>query len=181
MRGFTGFFKIGNFVGFQVGWWACALGARDPRPYGVLVMGIVVLLHLLSPLAAGRRLAELRLLLLAGVLGVVLDGALLHGGALRFPGAPGPVPPLWMVALWVGFATTLNGSLRWLAGRPLVAAALGALAGPLSYRAGVALGALEVRSYGAVALEWSVAMVLLLWLAQRAAGDTAAWRGLRGA
>ena len=55
----------------------------------------------------------------------------------------GSVTPLWMVALWAAFATTLNVSLRALRPHYLLAAVLAAMGAPLAYYAGARLGALQ--------------------------------------
>lgn len=76
-----------------------------------------------------------------------------------------------MIALWPNFATTLHSSLRWLAGHYIVAALLGAVAGPLSYYAGAQLGALTLHptlavSMIALAVVWGITLPILLWLAE---------------
>jgi hypothetical protein len=78
--------------------------------------------------------------------------------------------PVWLVALWAMFGTTLRGSLSALAGRYGLAAVLGAVAGPLSYLGGAKLGAVTLHpnravSIAALAVGWSVVMPLLVWLA----------------
>jgi len=79
--------------------------------------------------------------------------------------------PGWILALWALFATTLNASLRWLKGRPVLAVSLGAVVGPLSYVAGVKLGAVALvepaSGYAALVVEWAVAMPVLMALADR--------------
>jgi hypothetical protein len=69
------------------------------------------------------------------------------------------------------FATTLNVSLRWLRSRPLLAAGLGAIGGPLAYAGGAGLGALNLEtsplSIGALGIGWALAMPLLLVAAAR--------------
>jgi len=51
------------------------------------------------------------------------------------------LPPLWLVALWVQLATLGRFSLRWLAGRHLLAAFLGGGGGPVAFLVGVRMGA----------------------------------------
>ena len=70
---------------------------------------------------------------------------------------------------WVLFATSLDTSLKWLKERYVVAALMGAVFGPLSYRAGAALGAAsfpkgEVRSLIVLAVIWGIVMPLLVWI-----------------
>jgi hypothetical protein len=78
----------------------------------------------------------------------------------------GLLPPLWLLSLWPAFASALSEghSLSWLKQRPLVAAGLGAVLGPLSYAGGARLGALEldgVRSLICLTVTWAGAMVVL--------------------
>jgi hypothetical protein len=72
-----------------------------------------------------------------------------------------------MVALWVNLGTTLNVSLGWLRGRYLAAAAMGAIAGPLAYWAGVRLEAVTFGlplpvALAVISVEWAVSMPALI-------------------
>jgi len=77
--------------------------------------------------------------------------------------------PAWMWALWVLVASTINGSLSWLKGKPILGAILGAIAGPLSYEAGMKLGAGNWGSshkwigFALVSLVWALAIPLFLY------------------
>lgn len=163
--------RLLNFVAFYAGWFACVGGAGRGHLYlGPLVVCGLVALHLrLVPDA--RR--EARLLLSAAALGYSVDTLQTVIGVIAF-GAASPVwwlPPLWLLGLWFIFGTTLNVSFVWLAGRYGVAAALGAISGPLSYYAGVRLGAAEFPHPGfsvvVLALVWAVLMPGLVRLAER--------------
>ena len=177
-----------NFLGFQATWLACVAGAASGRPLlGPLVAALWLSLHLGFLPGAGRapadgkreRVVELRLLLAAAAAGYALDGVLVLAGALTFPGHAGPAAPTtpWMVALWAGFAATLRHSMNWARRRYALAAAAGALFGPLAYRAGDALGAISLAPFpvglSLVAVEWALAMPLLLWLRERLEGAAA--------
>jgi hypothetical protein len=83
-----------------------------------------------------------------------------------------PIVPPWITALWIGFATLPRFSLAWLRGKPWLAALLGGVAGPLSYLAGVRLGAVAVGAhplltFGVLAAEYALVTPLLLLLAPR--------------
>lgn len=74
--------------------------------------------------------------------------------------------------MWLLFATLPNISLRWLAGRPALAALLGALGGPSAYYGGVALGAARFsepiwQPLVLLAINWAIAMPLIMALATR--------------
>jgi hypothetical protein len=76
--------------------------------------------------------------------------------------------------MWVLFASTLNVSLRWLRGRWIVAALLGATAGPLAYYAGAKLGGVVIAEplpgFIALAAGWASFMPLLIKLSSRLDG-----------
>ncbi len=160
-----------NFVAFQAGWFACVLGAAQGWPWtGTAVAAAVVALHLWR---AARPAQELKLVAIALAIGATWDSLLVNLDLVEFPSGivVDGVAPLWILALWALFATTLNVSLRWLQDRLLVAAALGAVAGPLSYWAGARLGALElidpVPALLALAIGWAAMTPLLLEIARR--------------
>lgn len=161
--------RLLNFAMFYLGWFACVGGAaRGLLWLGPAVVAGLVLVHLV---VAPHRGQEAGLILLSGLLGFLADTAQASLGLYAFTNtsvAPWLCPP-WMVALWMLFATTLNSSMRWLAGRFALGAALGALFGPLSYLAGARLGAIELHAntpltLAAIAFAWACAMPTLLWL-----------------
>jgi len=170
--------RIANFIAFQLGWFACVLGAANGLPWsGPLVVAAVIALHLSL---SRRPLRELRLVGAAMLTGLVLDSLLLATGWLRYPAGqwlPG-VAPYWIVAMWGLFATTLNVSMAWLRGRSVLAVLVGVVGGPLSYLAGEKLGAIELMppapALVALALAWALAMPLLMRLAERFDGVSAA-------
>ncbi len=148
-----------NIVAFNVLWTAGVVGAG--RGYGLLGPALLAAYLPLHFLLSTQRRQDLWLAAGAAVLGTLIDSAYAGAGWLEFRGtawAP-HAAPLWITALWVNFALTLNHCLKGLQGRPLLAALLGAIAAPLSYWAGAALGAAELRAplwlgLGGIALVW---------------------------
>jgi hypothetical protein len=162
-----------NFALAEVGWFAAVAGAAAGRPWlGPLVAIGVVAIHLL---VARGRAGELLLLAVTGLIGLGLDGLLKVTGVVAYAADVAPVPwlaPVWIVALWLLFATMLNESLAWLQGRPAPAAVLGAIFGPLSYLAGARLEAAWFPRSTAVAMValavmWGLTLPFLLWVASR--------------
>jgi len=93
-------------------------------------------------------------------------------GGLTYTGiAPGALfGPIWIVALWMAFATSVDVSLRWLRQRPMLGAAFGAVGGNLAYQAGQKLGAvsfspMDPHAALALALVWGVAIPVLVQVA----------------
>jgi hypothetical protein len=160
--------RLLNFAMFYLGWFACVVGAaRGHLWLGPAVVAALLLLHLIF---APNRPGEARLIVVAGLFGFTIDTLQASVGLYAFTStsvAPWLCPP-WMVALWMIFASTLNASLAWLAGRPVLAALLGALCGPASYVAGARLGAIELHantlaSLTGIAIAWAFALPTLLW------------------
>jgi hypothetical protein len=74
--------------------------------------------------------------------------------------------------LWANFAGTLHLCLDWLRGRYRLAAALGAIGGPIAYYGGQYLGAIQLGENAAVSLaviavEWALAVPGLVYLSAR--------------
>lgn len=163
-----------NFAVFQVAWFACVLGgAIDRALLGLLVVAAAVGLHLAI---SSRPLREAVLVLVVGSIGLLWDSLIVSQGLMSYPSgsfAPG-VAPSWIVAMWVLFATTLNASLGWLKGRPLLAGLMGGIGGPLAYLAGHRLGGVEMTdpalALAAQGLGWSLLMPLLTLVAGRLNG-----------
>jgi hypothetical protein len=160
-----------NFGAFYGAWFACVGGVGNGMPWlGPLAVTAIVLVHI-KILSTSRH--ELRFVVAAAILGCFADAFLIQLGALAFTGtsATRALPPAWMVSLWLVFATTVNHSLAWLAGRYRLAALFGAIGGPLSYYAGIRLHAAvfpdPVFSLVAIAVVWTAAMPGLLWLNDR--------------
>jgi hypothetical protein len=163
--------KLINFVLFQLGWFACILGAA----HGYVTMAVLFCLAVAAfHLWQSREpMQEGMLLLKILALGIGADTLLLQTGSLVFE-SKGLLPglsPIWMWSLWVILGCTLNESMSWLRGRYVLAAVLGAVVGPLSYLAGVKLGAAswgnETQAIVLLGLIWAIAMPLLFWWAAK--------------
>jgi len=169
---------IADFALFQLAWFICVTQAACRRPgLGIVAVAAFVALQWAR---SDRRQAELILVAIAVALGLAWDTALLQSGLVRYAAA-GPLAgtaPVWILALWALFAAVLRGPLRWLQGRPLLAAALGAAGGPASYAAAGRLGACELTRGTAtlvvLGLGWALFTPLLVEAARRLETGTAA-------
>jgi hypothetical protein len=149
---------IVNALIFQVVWFACVLGGAADQPlWGFLGVSALVALSMRGPTLA----ADLRVMLGLGTVGFVLDSTWVLLGVLDYGGSP--VAPAWIVALWLGFALTVNHSMGWLKRNLPLAAALAAVFAPVTYLAGERLGAVAVTSLPGLALV-SIAWALLFYV-----------------
>lgn len=171
---------------FQAVWLACALGAAASTNWpGVIGAALFCAWHLFD---ASNRVGAIMVLVAAGIIGAIAESAMVASGLVSFAAQVPqlPVPP-WIVALWIGFATTLPVLGAWIGpqtvGRrvwPLAAIVLGLIAGPIAYVAGERLDALTLApglpatswwiAVAAIACVWAVATPLLLALSARLSG-----------
>lgn len=169
--------KFWNFAFFQLGWFACIIGAANGHVFwavtGTLLYIALHIWHSVHPAA------ELRLVLKVMIFGVSADTLITNLGFLRFEDAWPSIylSPFWMWVLWALVATTINSSLSWLRGRPILAAVLGGLAGPISYEAGIRMGAGAWGAGGQVggllilSVVWAVAIPLQLHWSHTSVGS----------
>lgn len=157
---------VANLVGFQLGWWACVLGAAEGYPIaGPLVVACLLALHLLL---VPSRSSEIRLAIEVVLLGLAIDSTLSAAGLLEFVYSPGWVAPPWILAMWLNFALVLRVSLRWLHGRFILASCSGALGGPAAYWAGerlqaVTFGASPAVVLGVLGITWALVVPFLIY------------------
>lgn len=163
--------KVINIVAMQIAWFACVLGAANGVGWvGTLTSLAIAVLHVRR---ARQPKDELTLILSAVAIGMVLDSALASASLITFNSGVwlNGFTTHWMLALWIGFATTLNASLGWLMRSPLLAVAFGAAGGPAAYWSGQKLGALTLNagtaSFVAVGIGWAATMALFVFLVQR--------------
>jgi hypothetical protein len=177
--------KLLNFGAFQLAWFGCVFAAAQGRALlATLAVAVAVGVHLwLAP----RRAPEAMLILVVTSIGLFWDSLVVSLGFLSYASgnfADG-VAPVWIIAMWALFATSLNLSMGWLKGRPWLAALFGALGGPLAYWAGERLGGVQMPdpalALGAQAIGWAALLPLLTLLAARLNGfepAPAAWARL---
>jgi hypothetical protein len=163
-----------NLAASEAGWFACVSGAANNMPWlGPLVVMAFIAIHLRLSKRPGP---ELSLMLSAILIGLVADSLLVFSGLVSYPSGTwiDGFAPYWILAMWAMFATTLNVSMKWMRNRNALAAALGAVCGPLAYLAGQELGAITFNqplfAIASLAVIWAVAMPLLVALAERMDG-----------
>jgi hypothetical protein len=156
-----------NIVSLNTGWFACVLGAANGYTwFGPAVVAVLVAIHVAI---VSQRRRELATCAAAAVFGYLLDSIMVLAGVFEFPpqariGEPSTV---WMVALWVNFATGLNTALYWLQNRHSLAVLLGAVGGPTAYYGGTRFGGLvapeglDVLLVG-VSIQWAIATPLVI-------------------
>lgn len=169
-----------NALSFQLVWLAAVAGAaRGWWWAGPLAVAAFAAWQL--PLSHGRR-ADLLLMFGTAAIGFAIDTLWVKLELMRFttPLPSAQLAPVWIVALWMGFALTLNHSLAALKRHLWLGAALGLVGGPVAY--GVAEGAWAAVEFsrpawmvlGALAVAWAAVTPLLLVVARQLEAPPAA-------
>jgi hypothetical protein len=115
-----------------------------------------------------RQANDFKLVFIALVMGLVIDSAWVIGGVLEYPNAwpNNGLAPAWIIIMWVGFALTVNHSLKWMKSHPSLPIIGGLVGGPLAYFSGMKLGAVEflidpMQTAIMLAVAWAVALAVL--------------------
>ena len=166
---------VRDYIVFQCGWAACVFLGNTGA-----AVAFVVLLPLQALWPGRRTTREWALVALFSVVGVALDLGWQAAGLIEFNGKVLLGVPPWLLVLWLLFSGTLFHSLSFLRERLVLAAILGAAAGPLSYLAGISAGA-ATSTHGAWAIAfwmapaWAVLLPTFCFLARdRATGSVTA-------
>ena len=163
-----------NTVVFQIAWLLSVIGGAQQMPWlGAVVALIALALHLLS---ARKPFEEFLLVISCALIGASFDSILVATGWVTYKSGlfSQYFAPYWIITLWMLFAMTLNVSMRWLRGKPKLAALLGFYGGPASYIGGQALGGIvlvnQFAALSALAIGWAVMMPLLMRLSENLDG-----------
>ncbi len=160
-----------NVAAFYAAWFAAVLAAAKGWPVAAVGASLaVVALHLVL---SARKGAEFGLIIASAIAGAGVETLLVQGGFASYASS-GPFEgfaPLWLVGLWMAFATLVNVSLAWLKSRLWLAIVFAAIGGPLSYYAGAKLGGMTLAepvwiSLTAIGMLWAVVFPALVILAR---------------
>ena len=153
--------KVANYVIFQAGWLACVIGAANNlSSVGVAWALVGFAIYLLQ---SKNRIADVLAISTITIVGFGWDSLLLQMGVLAYSDNQFiSLAPLWIAAIWIMFATTLNSSMAWMQGRYVLATVLGALFGPLAYYSASRLGAVELIAMPDALIMLSVAWAMLM-------------------
>jgi hypothetical protein len=148
----------------QAIWFICVLGGNAGA---IFALPLLILNIFLSP----HRRADLQMIGLLLIIGVLIDGTLQAIGFFSFTSAGFPIP-LWLAVIWVALAALPHHSLAWMKKRMLLSALFGALGGPLAYWAGTRLGAATfhwplLSSLALLAVVWAFLWAVVMSVAMR--------------
>lgn len=133
-----------NFILFQISWFACVIGAARGYPLlGVSITIITLFWHLFQ---SKQPKFEFLLIVIVLMLGGLFDQFLLSMSLINYQsnGWDSSFVPVWILALWTAFASTLNLSLSWMHDRYLISTLFGAIGGALAFLGAQQLGGVSL-------------------------------------
>lgn len=167
-------FSVNVFVNamlFNVVWIACVAGSSKQLIWPAMLSCFILAVYQLIP--QNRHPTDVKLVAASILLGLIVDTIWVQLGYMDFTDKRpiSSVAPGWIIILWVGFALTINHSLKWLKAHPFLPALTGAIAAPVTYYAGIKLGAVEyIASTMSVsiglALAWGISLTILVHIAR---------------
>lgn len=160
---------IQNLVSFKIGWVACVMFAAAGMPLLSLAsVATVLVLHLLTVPAPAK---EALLVVCAMAIGLAWESGLVALGLVSYTGHSGAWwAPMWIVAMWALFATTINHGLAWVKKYWVYAVLAGAIGGPMAFYGGAGLGAVSFTntplSLAIIGIGWALMLPLLALVAE---------------
>jgi len=144
-----------NLLLFQVGWMVCVIGGN------LYAIGFTLPALLLHHWLVLENRAEWKLIAMVAAVGCLWDIGMAESGVIRYADASLLGIPLWLLCLWLLFATTFMHALFWLHRYLRLAAVLAALLGPASYWIGSSLSDASLAlplwfSLGIMACGWAI-------------------------
>ena len=160
--------KLLNAILFQITWFACVLGAANQLiwPGIICCTGFAIW----QPQAKRRHSSDLTIVWYSIIAGLIIDSSWIKLGFFNYQ-SPWPhvaIAPIWIIALWLSFALSINHSLSWLKSHPILPTTMGLIGAPLSYWAGHKLGALEfitppAYSLSCLGIVWAITLSFLFY------------------
>jgi len=147
-------------------WLGCVVGREQ---WFFLVAPIVISY---AALLLSQKDIKASQILIPIAFGICIDSILTALGVFQFERSS-TIPPLWLMILWIAFATALVKSLAVFGRNKLLAAALGAIVFPLNYSAGERLGAVTfaegyLTAVISLSVIWALCLPLLYYIAEGA-------------
>tara|TARA_Y100001970_G_scaffold291339_1_gene428119 strand:- start:92 stop:559 length:468 start_codon:yes stop_codon:yes gene_type:complete len=140
------------------------LGAANNLSYfGPLVMVLLLIAHYYYFVSNKK---EIYFILIIGTIGTLVDTLMFLSGSFIYAGAYSSelvIAPLWITAMWAGFAATVNHSMVFFKDKWILMVAAGAVFGPAAYFTGESLGAIEFHlsslvSVLVIGFVWAISM-----------------------
>lgn len=135
-----------NFFTFYIAWWAILISQWKNQPaIGWIIWAVVIGIHFYK-VSINKKKDAIEILLIA-VAGLILDTVLAKAHVLTFNNPVSEfLPPLWLVGIWILFATTISYTFVLIRNKPVAQVITGGFFAPISYITGAKFGLLSLYS-----------------------------------
>ena len=153
-----------NFVANNLIWVGCVIGREDT----ILLVAPAVIVYVAVLLYS--KMVEVHQIVFPTMIGLAIDSALTLSGIYQFENTS-LLLPLWLIVLWVAFATSLTSSLQYFGKNKFIAAAIGCVGIPINYLAGERLGAVyfgetHLITISILCILWAICLPVLYYAAE---------------
>lgn len=167
---------VANVVLLNLLWFASVIGAAND----LLWPAVLVLFLMLgfNYFCQSMKTIDFKIIVLSILAGLVFDGFLMYQGWIVYTSKElglGPVPPLWIMVLWVGFGSSIRTGMQWLLKHPKIGGLLMFVAAPLSYVSAAKLGAVSLieiwQALLFIAISWCFYFTAVVYLIAQVAAQ----------
>ncbi|MBC8226310.1 MAG: DUF2878 domain-containing protein [Candidatus Marinimicrobia bacterium] len=160
-----------NYFGFSIVWICCVYsGAQGVTALALIPTLIFLYLHFM--IVADHLKEEVQLILIAILMGVIVDSSFSFFGVVSYNGNISSIPhlaPIWILCMWAGFSAQINHAMNRLRGRYLLVGFYGLLA-PLAYMGGEKINAASITdgdiNYAIISISWAISLVVLFKISE---------------
>lgn len=133
-----------NFFAFYVAWWAMLISTWKGMPViGWVVFAAVMAIHFFR--VSVNKNKDAKEVLAIAAIGILLDTVLSQTGILTFNNSFLTIlPPLWLIGIWLLFATTISYTFILIRNKIPAQIIVGGFFAPVSYITGAKLGLLSL-------------------------------------
>ena len=160
-----------NYFGFSIVWLCCVYsGAQGITALALLPTLVFLYLHFM--IVTDHLKEEIQLILIAVLMGIVVDSSFSFFGVVSYNGNIASIPhlaPIWILCMWAGFSAQINHAMNRLRGKYLLIGFYGLLA-PLAYMGGEKINAATISdgdiNYVIISISWAVSLIVLFKISE---------------
>ena len=154
-----------NLILFNLLWAGLVIGRDSLLNYTIPILVIYITLLIF---AGSKKIYQF---LIPASLGITVDCTFAFSGVFTFS-ETFILIPIWLIALWFAFSSTLTLSLSYIGRNKIIAIAAGAFLMPLNYAIGARLGAVEfaepyIVSLLSIGVVWMIGLPVLFFVSRQ--------------
>ena len=154
------YYNIFSLIGFKVTWLGCVMGEIYISSYFGLIVGIIYLFIFFY--FEKNKKSAFNIILIFSIAGYSFDSFLSYSDLYKINSDINFLfLPIWFLVLWPSFSSLLVNLFSFLKNNLIISILFGAIFGPLSYYAGIALGLVTIINYESfilMSLFWGLLM-----------------------